>query len=53
MRKLGTANLDRIYAEVETTNKAKSNPNWKAKVCQTLQYDNYLNPQRGTWAIAA
>ena len=54
MRKLGReATLEEIYAEVENNKKAQSNPNWKAKVRQTLQYGCYRNTQRGCWAMAA
>jgi hypothetical protein len=53
MNKLGEATLDQIYAEVENNKKAQFNPNWKAKVRQTLQFGHYRNSNRGTWAIAA
>ncbi len=53
MDKLGEADLEKIYSELENCEKAKSNPNWKAKVRQTLQYGKYQNKARGVWAVAA
>ena len=54
MRKLGKeSTLDEIYAEVENNKKAKANPNWKAKVRQTLQLGGYRSSGRGIWAMAA
>lgn len=54
MHKLGDASLEEIYGEIENNKRAKSNPNWKAKVRQTLQMAGcYRNTQRGCWAMAA
>ncbi len=56
MRELKTAAIDKIYSFIEGFKKTKNNPNWKAKVRQTLQrlrdkglvYSN----QRGVWQAA-
>ena len=54
MEKLGEADLDAIYSEIEGHEKAKKNPNWKAKVRQTLQTsERCKNKARGVWAVAA
>ena len=53
MEKLGEADLDKIYAELEQNEKARLNPNWKAKVRQTLQMGTFENKSRGVWALAA
>lgn len=54
MRKLGKeSTLEEIYAEVEGNKKAKSNPNWKAKVRQTLQLGGFRSSGRGIWAMSA
>jgi len=54
MQKLGEADLEAIYSEIEGNEIAKSNPNWKAKVRQTLQLSGrYQNTSRGVWAVAA
>lgn len=54
MHKLGgAANLSAIYAEIEGHEKCKTNPNWKAKVRQTLQMGNYVTNGIGYWRIAA
>lgn len=54
MDKLGEANLDAIYAEIEGYEKAKSNKHWKEKVRQTLQLSSkFQNKSRGVWAVAA
>nr|WP_297765792.1 hypothetical protein [uncultured Butyrivibrio sp.] len=54
MDKLGEADLDEIYAEIEECEKAKANEHWKAKVRQTLQYSpRFENKKRGVWALAA
>ncbi|MBR6396227.1 MAG: hypothetical protein IKS09_04585 [Lachnospiraceae bacterium] len=51
---LGEADLNSIYAEIEQSEKAKANPNWKAKVRQTLQKSSHCrNKARGVWAVAA
>ena len=54
MEKLGEADLETIYSEIEDYEKAKSNPHWKEKVRQTLQSSKRCqNKARGVWAIAA
>ena len=52
MQRLGKASLDAIYAEIEGHKRTLSNPNWKAKVRQTLQRFGYVNTERGVWAVA-
>lgn len=54
VRKLkGKADLQSIYAEIEDYRRCESNPNWKAKVRQTLQkYDIFHSEERGIWQIA-
>ncbi len=52
LNKLGrNASLDEIYREVEGHEKCRTNPNWQAKVRQTLQYFAQ-HPARGQWAAA-
>ncbi len=54
MEKLGEADLDAIYSEIEDHEKAKANPHWKEKVRQTLQTsERCQNKSRGVWAMAA
>jgi hypothetical protein len=54
MDKLGEADLDKIYSEIEGHEKAKANPHWKEKVRQTLQMSKRCqNKTRGVWAVAA
>ncbi len=54
MDKLGAeASLETIYNEIEGHKKCESNPNWKAKVRQTLQAGGFRNVSRGVWAVAA
>ena len=54
MYKLKKSDLESIYSEIECCDKAKANPNWKAKVRQTLQQNNrFQNISRGVWRIAA
>ncbi len=52
MMKLGTARLSEIYAEVEkvASNLIANNPNYKAKIRQTLQ-KHFRNVERGVWAV--
>lgn len=51
MMKLQKASLETIYAEIEkvAANLIINNPNWKAKIRQTLQ-KHYTNVERGVWA---
>ncbi|MFP3637469.1 hypothetical protein [Paraburkholderia sp. SIMBA_054] len=51
----GSAPLPAIYAAVaSSTDKIASNPNWQAKVRQTLQLHSEFAPkERGVWALAA
>ncbi len=55
MKKLGhEVSLDEIYSEVNGHKKTEINPNWQAKIRQTLQrYPIFQNTQRGKWALAA
>jgi len=51
----GEASLSKIYAEVERivdAGRMADNPNYKAKIRQTLQ-KHYRNVERGVWAVAA
>ncbi|MCD8109253.1 MAG: hypothetical protein LUE14_04025 [Clostridiales bacterium] len=52
-----SCSLDEIYSELEGHAKAKSNPHWKAKVRQTLQFlqkdGRADNAGRGMWAATA
>lgn len=52
MMKLQQADLNTIYNEVKkvAANLITNNPNWKAKIRQTLQ-KHFTNVQRGVWAI--
>jgi len=52
MMKLKEAKLSDIYAEVEKVahNLIASNPNYKAKIRQTLQ-KHFKNVERGVWAV--
>jgi hypothetical protein len=52
MMKLKKADLNTIYAEVEKIAHGliSNNPNYKAKIRQTLQ-KHYTNVERGVWAI--
>lgn len=49
----GKSNLERLYRKLEGYKKTTNNPNWKAKVRQTLQINNnlFLNIDRGVWRI--
>jgi len=53
MMKLGKASLSDIYKEVESvaSNLIANNPNYKAKIRQTLQ-KHHTNVARGVWAVA-
>lgn len=53
MMQLRKASLDEIYSEVErvASSLIANNPNYKAKVRQTLQ-KHFNNVQRGVWAVA-
>lgn len=57
MRNLGSSDLSHIYSEIEKNDKTSSNPNWKAKVRQTLQilqeHGVTKNVESGVWAMAA
>lgn len=50
----GSANLSELYDVISqgAQEKAKSNPNWKAKVRQTLQ-NMVVNVERGVWELRA
>lgn len=52
MMKLQKADLNTIYNEIEkvAANLIRNNPNWKAKIRQTLQ-KHYTNVERGVWAL--
>lgn len=49
----GKSNLESLYRKLEGYKKTTNNPNWKAKVRQTLQINNnlFLNIDRGVWRI--
>ncbi|WP_152184409.1 hypothetical protein [Sulfurimonas indica] len=53
MMKLKEARLSDIYTEVEkvAANLVANNPNYKAKIRQTLQ-KHFTNVERGVWAVA-
>lgn len=52
----GKANLSELYAEIakNAPDKLASNPNWQAKVRQTLQLSEnlFVNKERGVWVLA-
>ena len=52
MMKLQKADLNTIYNEIEkvAASLIANNPNYKAKIRQTLQ-KHFINVQRGVWAI--
>ncbi len=51
--KLGkSATLEAIYNEIAGHKKCKDNPNWQAKIRQTLQKGGFRNVARGVWAAA-
>ena len=47
------AELERIYQKVEEHSRTSTQPYWKEKVRQTLQYHKNLftNPKRGVWVL--
>ena len=50
----GNATLENVYREIDGHEKCKANPNWQAKVRQTLQMCAQFNRvSRGVWATAA
>lgn len=51
----GTWTLDDIYSDISGHEKAKRNPNWQAKVRQTLQMHPSLfrHESRGQWSLVA
>lgn len=55
LERLGTSDLNNIYDSLQGYKKTESNPNWKAKVRQTLGiYPNlFSNVERGKWRLAA
>jgi len=52
MNKLGTANLSRIYEEIEGYKKCRNNPHWRDKVRQTLKRGGFKHVSEGVWAAA-
>lgn len=51
----GKANLSEIYQEVSRAapDKLKANPNWEAKIRQTLNSNQlFASSERGVWALA-
>lgn len=49
----GKAPLSKLYEVIETTEKAKQNQHWKAKVRQILQiHDNFAPIDKGIWKLA-
>lgn len=48
----GKASLSELYDVLKDTAKAKANPNWQAKIRQTLQLsDEFSNVSRGVWKL--
>lgn len=48
----GRASLDAIYSTLKDTKKAQGNPNWEAKIRQTLQrYSDFSPISRGVWGL--
>ena len=49
----GRVNLEKLYKSLEGYKKTYNNPNWKAKIRQTLQiYPNiFVNIERGVWQL--
>lgn len=49
----GRVNLDNLYNSLEGYKKTFNNPNWKAKVRQTLQIHPkiFINIERGVWGL--
>ena len=50
----GRANLEKLYSTLEGYKKTSNNPNWKAKIRQTLQINPklFVNIERGVWGLA-
>lgn len=50
----GRANLEKLYKTLEGYKKTSNNPNWKAKIRQTLQINPklFVNIERGVWELA-
>lgn len=54
MHKLNkNATMEEIYGEIEGYKKCESNPHWKDKVRQTLQFGPFKSVRRGVWKLAA
>lgn len=53
MQNLKSASLQMIYKEIEGYSKCKKNPNWQAKVRQTLQFGPYVSNGSGYWQLAS
>ncbi|WP_066412828.1 DNA methylase N-4/N-6 [Sutcliffiella cohnii] len=48
----GIATLNQLYSVLENSEKAKNNPNWQAKIRQTLQiHREFRSIQRGVWGL--
>ena len=49
----GKANLENLYSKLEGYKKTANNPNWKAKIRQTLQINPklFVNIERGVWGL--
>lgn len=49
----GKANLEKLYSKLDGYKKTENNPNWKAKVRQTLQINPklFVNIERGVWGL--
>ena len=45
--------MEEIYGEIEGYKKCESNPHWKDKVRQTLQFGPFKSVRRGVWKLAA
>lgn len=54
MNKLGSADLQTIYREIDGHKRCETNPHWKDKVRQILQeYSYFKNISRGVWRLVA
>ena len=49
----GRVSLTEIYSAIEGHKKCQKNPNWQAKIRQTLQnYPMFTSVERGVWQAA-
>lgn len=48
----GEITLKQLYSLIEDTRKARNNPNWQAKIRQTLQLGKeFTSSKRGVWSL--